>query len=165
MRGTVGLHTKQESGGESSMKSPWKSFSGVVLGVMAALMLIAPGLQAGPAAQDRFNLPFDVQWGKMTLPTGAYTLSIDRFSMSGKVLISQGSKGIEMVLPQTFDYTQNQSKKAELVCIRHDGVVTVRALRLPQVGTFYFSLPKSLRTMMAEQPQMIETVSLAVSGE
>lgn len=147
------------------MKSPWKSVSGIVLSAVVALILFAPGLQAGPAAQDRFTLPFDVQWGKMTLSTGAYTLSIDRLTSNGRILISQGSKGVEVVLPQSFDYTQNQSKKAELVCIRHDGVVTVRALRLPEVGTFYFSLPKDLRTMMAEQPQMIETVSLEVSGE
>lgn len=147
------------------MKSPWKSVSGFVLSAVVALVMMAPSVQAGPAAQDRFTLPFDAQWGKVTLPIGSYTLSIDRLGLNGKVLISQGSKGIEMVLPQSFDYTQNQSKKAELVCIRHDGVVTVRALRLPEVGTFYFALPKNLATMMAEQPQMVETVSVEVSGE
>jgi hypothetical protein len=52
-----------------------------------------------------------------------------------------------------------------LICIRHDGNVSVRALRLPNVGTFYFSLPKDLQTLIARQPELIETVSLEVSGD
>jgi hypothetical protein len=33
------------------------------------------------------------------------------------------------------------------------------------VGTFYFSLPKDLRTLIARQPELIETVSVDVSGD
>jgi len=52
-----------------------------------------------------------------------------------------------------------------LVCIRQHGNVTVRALRLPHVGTFYFSLPKQLTVLVAQQPELIETVSVEVSAD
>lgn len=142
------------------MRGPWKSIAGVVLGAAIAVAVIAPRLQAGPAAQDKFTLPFDAQWGKTLLPAGVYTLSVDRLNSNGTVRIARGSQGVGIMLPQLFDYTQNKSKNPELICIRHNGVATVRALRLPQVGTFYFSLPKDLKVLMAQQPQMIESVSL-----
>jgi hypothetical protein len=142
------------------MRGPWKSISGIVLGALIAFVVIAPRLQAGPAARDRFVLPFDAQWGKILLPAGVYTLSVDHLNSNGTIRIDRGDQGVGIMLPQLFDYTQNKSKNPELVCIRHNGVVTVRALRLPQVGTFYFPLPKDLKVTMAEQPQMIETVSL-----
>jgi hypothetical protein len=41
----------------------------------------------------------------------------------------------------------------------------VRALRLPHVGTFYFPLAKDLSVLAAQQPQLIETVSVEVSGD
>ncbi|MGA9630369.1 MAG: hypothetical protein WA369_09770 [Candidatus Acidiferrales bacterium] len=53
----------------------------------------------------------------------------------------------------------------ELVCIRHDGKVSVRALKLPRVGTFYFALPKDLKALVAQQPQLIETVQVEARGE
>lgn len=142
------------------MRGPWKCISGIVLAVTIAFTVIAPRLQAGPAAQDKFVLPFDAQWGKTTLPAGVYTLSVDRFSSNGTIRIARGQQGVGIMLPQLFDYTQKRGKNPELICVRHNGVVTVRALRLPQVGTFYFPLPKELKVLMAQQPQMIETVSL-----
>ena len=96
---------------------------------------------------------------------GVYTVSVDRFNTNGRIQVSQGTHGVATMLPQLFDYTQNQSKDPELVCIRHNGIVTVRALRLPQVGTFYFSLPKDLKVLMAQQPQMVETIPLEAEGK
>jgi hypothetical protein len=36
---------------------------------------------------------------------------------------------------------------------------------LPSIGTYYFEMPKSLKTLVAQQPQLIETVQVQVSGE
>ena len=146
------------------MRSPLKSISVIVLGAMIAFIVIAPGLQAGPAAQDKFVLPFDAQWGKTTLLAGVYTVSVDRFNSNGTIRVARGEQGVGIMLPQLFDYTENKGKSPELICVRHNGVVTVRALRLPQVGTFYFPLPKDLKVLIAQQPQMIETVSLEATN-
>jgi hypothetical protein len=67
------------------------------------------------------------------------------------------------VLPQVFDGSGNSDKNV-LVCVRHNGQVGVRALRTNH-GTFYFALPKDLQVLMTQQPQLIETVPVQVSGE
>jgi hypothetical protein len=149
------------------MKDIRKRVSGMLLSAVIAIGMIAPGLQAWPSAAGKFKLPFDVQLGeKMALPTGDYTFLIDRSAGSnGTILVYRGNQVVGMALPQTVDRDEKQGDKPVLVCIRHDGKVTVRALRLPQVGTFYFPLPKDLKVLVAQQPQLIETVSIQVSGE
>ena len=70
-----------------------------------------------------------------------------------------------MLHAQMFKDNENRSKSPVLICIRHDGNVSIRALRLPNVGTFYFSLPKDLKMLIARQPELIETVFVKVSGD
>jgi hypothetical protein len=147
------------------MKASWKWVSGVVLVAVIALVMIAPGLHAGPAARGKFTMPFDAQWGRTTLRTGDYTFSVNHITSNGTILVYRGTQAMGIVLPQEFNDRENQSKNPELVCIRHDGIVTVRALRLPNVGTFYFSLPKELKTLVAQQPELIETISVEVSAD
>jgi hypothetical protein len=147
------------------MKVSWKCFSGVVLTAVIALAMIAPGLHAGPAARGKFTMPFDAHWGRTTLRTGDYTFSVNHITSDGTILVYRGTQAMGIVLPQEFNDRDNQSKNPELVCIRHDGIVTVRALRLPNVGTFYFSLPKELKTLVAQQPELIETISVEVSAD
>ena len=147
------------------MKDSWKRGSGLVLIALIAFGMIAPGLQAGPAVAGRFKLPFDAHLGKMALPAGDYTFSLDHAALQGFILFRQGDRAVGMVLAQSFDDHKRQGENPVFVCIRHDGNVTVRALRLPSVGTFYFPLPKELEGLMARQPQLIETVSVEVRGE
>ncbi len=147
------------------MKGSWKRVSEVVLMAVIAFAMMAPGLQAGATAAGKFKLPFDAQLGKMALPTGDYTFRIDRASVNGEVVVYRENRPMGFLYPQVFDGNANQSKVPVLVCIRHDGNVTVRALRLPGVGTFYFSLPKELNALVAQQPQLIETISVEVSGD
>jgi hypothetical protein len=147
------------------MKSSWSRVSGVALLAAIAFIAFAPGLHAGPANKGKFNLPFDAKWGMVALPTGEYAFSVDHNALDGTILVYRGSETLGVVRAQMFDDRENQSKNPELVCIRHDGKVMVRALRLPGVGTFYFPLPKELKTLVTQQPQLIETVSVEVRGD
>jgi hypothetical protein len=147
------------------MKYSWKCVSGLALIAVIAFGMIAPGLQAGPALAASFKLPFDAQLGKMALPVGDYSLSLDHAAFNGLIRFYQGNRLVGIVHAQVFDGQPNQSKNPVLICIRHDGNVTVRALRLPSVGTFYFPLPKELAGLMARQPKLVETVSVEVRGE
>jgi hypothetical protein len=158
-------HTKTWIKGEVSMKGSWRTICGVLLGVVMACAMFAPRLLADPAAQGKFTLPLEAQWGKKALAAGNYTLSIDNHTSMPMIWIAHEGRNASVVLPQSFDYRQNTSKNAELVCIRHDGVLTVRELRIPQVGTYYFNLPKNLKVLMAEQPQMIETLPVQAVGK
>jgi len=148
------------------MKGFRKSILWAALVAVIAIGAVAAGLQAGPAAEGRFKLPFDAQVGKTALPTGDYTFSVDRTDGSyGFIRVYRGTESVGIMVPQGLDSYSGQRGHAALLCIRHDGKVTVRALRLPNIGTYYFQLPKELKTLVAQQPQMIETVPVQVSGE
>jgi hypothetical protein len=127
--------------------------------------MVATTLQAGPGASGKFKLPFDAQMGIMALPTGNYSYTVDGLSSDGKIIVYRENHAVGILRPQTFSENGNQSKNPALLCIRHDGHVAIRALRLPKVGTFYFSLPKELSVLVAQQPQLIETVSVEVTGD
>jgi hypothetical protein len=147
------------------MKGYWKWVTGVALVAVIAFGLIAPALQAELATAGKFKLPFDAQLGGIALPAGDYLFRVDQASLRGKILISRENQPVGMLYAQTFNDNENQTKHPVLVCIRHDGNVAIRALRLPKVGTFYFFLPKELSVLVAQQPQLIETVSVEVSGD
>jgi hypothetical protein len=148
------------------MKASSKWVSGIVLGAVIAVLAIAPVLKAAPPASGKFTLPFDAQWGeKMALPTGEYTYSVNHLSSNGLIWVYRGKQAVGIVIPQVFETEEIGSKNPELVLIRHDGKTSVRALRLPGVGTFYFHLPKELNTLVTEQPRLIETVTVQVNGD
>lgn len=148
------------------MKGSRKAILWAALVAVIAVGAIVPGLQAGPSAEGRFKLPFDAQMGKATLSTGNYTFSVDRADGTfGLIRVYRGTESVGIMVPQELDSYHGQQRQAALLCIRHDGKVTVRALRLPNIGTYYFQLPKDLQTLVAQQPQMIETVPVQVSGE
>ena len=148
------------------MKVSRKSILWGALSAVIAIAAIMPGLQAGPATAGRFKLQFDAQVGKTALPTGDYTFSVDRSTGSyGVIFVYREGQALGVVVPQTLDRYKGQGLNPQLLCIRHDGKVTVRALRLPNVGTYYFEMPKNLQTLVAQQPQLIETVPVQVSGE
>lgn len=146
------------------MNGSWRRVSGLVLSTVVALVVTATGLQAR-AAGGKFKLPFDAKWGTLALPTGDYTFSVDHLTSNGVIAVYRGSQAVGFVHTEMLDSHENQRKTSALLCIRHDGKITVRALQLPGVGTFYFPLSKELNALEAQQPQLIETVSVAVSGE
>jgi hypothetical protein len=148
------------------MRGSRKGMLWVALSAVLVIGAIAPGLRAGLSTQGRFKLPFDAKLGTMALPTGDYTFSIDSsMGAYGAILVYRGDQSLGIMVPQTFDRYDHKGESPALLCIRHDGKVTVRALRLPNLGTFYFPMPKNLQTLVAQQPQLIETVPVQMSGE
>jgi hypothetical protein len=85
--------------------------------------------------------------------------------MNSIVSIYQGSKIVALLHPQSFSSYDRQGEKPVLVFVRHDGNTTLRALRFPGSGTYYFPLPKGLKILSAKQPQLLETISVEVSGD
>jgi hypothetical protein len=148
------------------MKDSWKGILWAALVAVIAIGAMLPGLQAGPSEAGRFKLSFNMKMGATALPAGDYTFSLDRSTGSyGTIVVYRQGQALGIMVPQTLDRFQGQGENAALLCIRHDGKVTVRALRLPIVGTFYFQVPKELKTLVARQPQLIETVPVQMAGE
>jgi hypothetical protein len=147
------------------MNGSWRRVSAALIVAVIALGAIATSLQARPAVGGKFKLPFDAKWGIVALPAGDYTFSIDHLTENGSIFVYRGSHAVGIVRPQGLEGDYSHSQSSALLCIRHDGQVTVRALQLPHVGTFYFPMSKGLNTLVTQQPQLIETVSVQVSGE
>ena len=148
------------------MKVSRKSILWGALTAVLAIAAIMPGLQAGPSEAGRFKLSFSMRMGKTALPAGDYTFSLDRSAGSyGTIVVYREGQALGIMIPQTLDRFQGQGENPALLCIRHDGKVTVRALRLPNVGTYYFEVPKELKTLLAQQPQLIEAVPVQMNGE
>jgi hypothetical protein len=147
------------------MKLSWKKTLGMVGMAVAVFALIAANVQARPATHGHFVLPYDAQWGSVALPAGDYTFSIDHLTASGQILLYRGTQAAGIVRWQDMENDQKLGSAGELLCVRHDGKVTVRALELPEVGTLYFALPKGMKTLVAQQPELIEAVSVQVGGE
>lgn len=145
------------------MKGNWKWVSGALLTAIIVVGMIAPRIRAGSTAVvGAFKLPFNAKWGQAALPTGDYTFEINNFSSQGLIAVYQGTRSVAVMFPESFDeYRVNKGKDFELLCIRHDGKVAVRALQT-DLGTFYFPLPKELKLLLAQQPQLIETVPVQV---
>lgn len=148
------------------MKGSRKSILWIALGAVIAIAAVMPGLKAGPMTVGRFTLPFDAQVGKTALPTGDYTFSVDRTGGSyGMISVYRGTESVGILMAQELDTYHGQGESPALLCIRHNGKVTVRAMRLPNLGTYYFPMPKDLQTLVAQQPELIETVPVQVGGE
>lgn len=149
------------------MKSSRGSILWVALAAVIAIGTITPRLRAGSSSHEgRFKLPFDAQLGTTALRTGNYTFSVDRSAGAyGVIVVYSEGRALGFVVPQTLDRYEAKGLNPQLLCIRHEGKVTVRGLRLPNVGTYYFRMPKELQTLMANQPRLIETVPVQVSGE
>jgi hypothetical protein len=147
------------------MNVSWKKFLGFAVALAIGFAISQPRLQAqSDAAAGKFKLPFDAKLGSLSLPTGDYKFSVRSGTLNGRLYIYHGQDAVGIALPQSFSSAQDKAQNPVLICIRHDGNATVRALKLPGVGTFYFALPKNLQTLVAQQPQLIETVSIQVTG-
>ena len=113
-----------------------------------------------------FNLPFDAHWSGVTLPAGQYSLAVDQANYNGRVLLRRGTRAVGVLLPEQFSSEKaGQIQNAELLCVRHAGTLTIRSLNLPNLGTFYYSIPKDVQAQAMAKPALLEQVSISVAGK
>ena len=136
------------------------------------LALAAAAIFAGVAnAQDtvyagNFTLPFEAQWGGLTLPAGTYALTLG-YSAAGwdTILIEQGGRKLGMVMSQSHDQAPS-SERSELVVTRADGRARIRALHVADLGTdFSYSVPKGGARVIASAPELIQRIPLSSNGK
>ncbi len=145
--------------------------------------LAATALSVGSGnAQDfhgKFTLPFEAQWGEITLKPGNYTLALGR-AAGGQTMAAVRSEAAgsfaAMILPEGHNASPSLSQD-DLVCIRQGGRLVVRSLEIAQLGeTIYFHMPKGARlsaqrrgngnqTLLAEAPQLLERLPVTSSGK
>ena len=149
----------------------------VQLRVVFAVLFLALAMgwiATGTAAQGvtpvwgcggNFTLPFEAHWGTVTLAAGNYTFIIDRPGGNGRLFLRQGVNNVGIVLAQQFSGTgATKIDHAALVYVQRSGSFDIRALRLPNVGTFYYSVPASSSKQSAENPEINREIAVIASG-
>ncbi|MEJ2008306.1 MAG: hypothetical protein P8Z30_09170 [Acidobacteriota bacterium] len=161
-----------------------KTIRNTVTLVGVSLMLFAL-CAAGAKAQGlysidvtgTFTLPFEAQWGPMTLPAGDYNLYYGSLTTAGTRLVEV--KGQAEGSPHGFLLTKEQDSisttKSALICIRQGNRRIVRELQMAPIGeTVSFPLPHGVKLLahqqngnvyarLAEAP-VIERVPVNTSG-
>ena len=143
-------------------KSMFQMISRLALVAFLGLAIVGPGAGAQTESAGKFSLPFAARWGGISLGAGDYTFRVEDLSV---VRVWQGQRELGMVLLQSYDRVNGRNENASLICIRHDGTCAVRALTTPELGTFYFAVPKDARVLVAQQPELLQSVAIQVAGK
>jgi hypothetical protein len=129
-----------------------------VVVVLAFLALTATGARGqrfqSTLFSGNFTLPFEAQWGAMTLPAGEYSLRYGRLNDGGVYMVAivgeaqRSSHG--WVLIKGIDPAS--ATKNALVCIRQGNKGIVRALELPAIGkSVSFALPRGAELLVHQR--------------
>ncbi len=150
-----------------------------------SLMLAAFGA-AGARAQGftmtsvggTFNLPFEAQWGAMTLPAGTYNLNYGYASSGLPVVEVRGeAKGSPsgFILAQAYDKTSGT--RNVIVCVREGSAGIVRGLELSVIGeSASFALPRGAQLTAQEHngnkniqlaggPMLVQRLPVRLNGK
>lgn len=133
----------------------------------AALMFVVLAAPARPGMYRHagtFTLPFDAQWGLVKLSPGTYSLDIEE-GRNFQVILRQGTHNVGIITPESGYSLDHTDLQASLLCVRRGSTFSVRTLRLPTVGTFCYSTPKSKNHTVAQQPELIQNVPITVAGK
>lgn len=97
-----------------------------------------------------FTLPFEAQWGRMTLPVGDYTLEYGLNETGhGLVLVRGTEKGSPYGIILAGPASQTSTAKNAIVCIREGNTLIVRALEMQALGeSVHFPLPRGAKRVV-----------------
>ncbi len=114
-----------------------KTLRPFIMAVSFAFLLIAlfpstAGAQV--AAKGSFTLPFEIQWGKWTMPAGNYTFTLDRAVPGGIVKIQSEDLTATFLINHTTTFGHELFGDSELHLRHVNGTWHVQELHLPPLG-------------------------------
>ena len=141
----------------------------------------ATGARAQSLSNTRFSgtftLPFEAQWGPVTLQPGTYNLYYGRLSSGGPATVEvtgkENRKPHVLILAQGVNDTS--IRKSALVCVREGNVGIIRVLEMPQLGeAAEFKMPHGTQLMahnsngsknvqIAEGPKLIQRIPVTLT--
>ena len=137
----------------------------VVLALAGAFIFAGTVNAQGPACQGKFTLPFEAQWGPVSLPAGDYAFTLDSTAMGSRVVtVVQGQRKVAMVMAQGRSHGDS-AKASALIVTRSGGRARIQALHLDELGDFFYSAPKAEGLQMASAPQLIQRIPVFANGK
>jgi hypothetical protein len=100
----------------------------------------------------------------LNLNAGTYSFDIERGGINYTVQVEQGDRAVGFILPAGFS-APGDSKlgEAALLCVRHAGTCSIGALKMPQFGVLYFNAPQFSKSLVAQQPNLIERLPVLLA--
>jgi hypothetical protein len=118
-----------------------------------------------PACEGKFTLPFDAQWGGVTLPAGDYAFRLDSTALGSHIVtVEQGQRKVAMVMAQGHSHV-NSAKASVLIVTRGGGRARIQALHLAELGDFLYGAPKAAGLQMASTPQLVQRIPISSTGK
>ena len=137
----------------------------LVLALAGAFILGGTVKAQGSACEGKFTLPFDAQWGGVTLLSGDYSFTLDSTALGSYVVtVVQGQRKVAMVMAQGQSHGDT-ARTSALIVTRSGGRARIQTLHLAELGDFFYSAPKAEELQMASAPQLMERVSVFTKGK
>jgi len=135
----------------------WKLF----LGVLIAGCVFTATANAHPSFAGKFTLPYEVRWGRATLPAGEYFIWMDSTTAPAMVTSASGSRTVYTEFPVVGESDGNGRY---LTITTQGNEHRVRALNLPEIGKsmVFAPLTKAERERLAKAKQ-IQTVPVIIA--
>jgi hypothetical protein len=125
-----------------------------------------------------FTLPFEAQWGAMTLPAGDYTLQYGTLDNGHRLVLVRGTaKGSPYGMIPAGPVDDTSAAKNAIVCVREGNALIVRSLEMPAIGeSVRFNLPRGAKlvaklrnhngyTQLAEAPMLIQQIPVTLNAQ
>jgi hypothetical protein len=128
-----------------------------------ALLVLCSGAQlaSGQSVKGEFTLPFNAQWGIVTLSAGHYSFTLDWMEQGRVRVRSRDGKTEAFVLAQALD--KRASEGSYLTVVRENGVNTITELMLAEEGVV-IRYPQRHRKLSraAKEREMAQLIPVAV---
>jgi hypothetical protein len=163
---------------ETIRKVRWASPKGIVAGqvfksrILRALFLAVAAISLSAvfaAAEDyhgEFTLPLDAQWGKVDLPAGTYSFTMNIEKAPYTIKVQRGSATAIFIWPAGKSPGQRISGASSLTATRRGHRLRIRFLALAEEGVvFNFTVPQSEKVLMAETPELIQRIPILMASK
>lgn len=134
-------------------------------------MWLAPGVLSAQDYKGTFTVPFELKWGRATLPAGEYSLKLDT-AVAPNIVTVRGEGSNAMIMTNGVS-DRDASGGDCLIVVRRGRTGRVRALRLsiptsgkPNDGlVFSYSAPPNEPQLLAQGPELIQRIPIVAAGK
>ena len=137
----------------------------LVLALVSACIFAGAASAQEPACEGKFTLPFEAQWGGVTLPAGGYAFTLNSTAVGSRVVtVVRDQQKVAIVMAQGRSKSDS-TKASALIVTRIGGRARIDALHLAEVGDFFYIAPKAEGLQTASVPQLIQRIPVFTSGK
>jgi hypothetical protein len=149
------------------------TFAGHVFGsrILRVLLLAVAAISLSAvfaAAEDyhgEFTLPLEAQWGKIVLPAGTYSFTMNIEKSPYTIKVQRGSETAIFIWLAGKTPLKRVSGPSLLTAIRRGNGLRIRSMDLASEGIMFdFTVPRSDQLLIAEKPDLIQRIPLLMAS-